>query len=857
MPCRNHHGKQTVPCLSIRPTAIALAVAVLLQATHAVAADARVEFNDAFIQSPDKVDLSRFALDNPVEPGIYAVDIYINKFPVLSDDIRFIAQKDERQAHACFTLAMLDKLGLNLAKLNLEQRARFEQDGALCQTLESLWPEASSSFDTSVQRLDLQIPQALLQRNRRGATNPSLWDRGVAAVYANYNLNSYEQNGQFSHFLNLNTGANLGRFQLRAESNYTHNSGLPAQWRTVRTYLQTSLTDIQSKLVAGESFTSGRYFDSLSYTGLSLASEDRMSPDTERDYAPVIQGIALSQANVRITQGDTLLLESTVPPGPFEFNDLYPTGYGGDIKVTVTESNGTSRSFLVPYAAAPNMLRQGISRYSATMGRLRDNALQDKPLFAELSYSRGVSNFVTAYGGAQLAGLHQAVMGGGSMNTTVGAFAADLSLSRTRLDNQQRYHGWSLRLSHSYRYQPTQTSISLAAYRYSSQGYLSLRDAAQLQTMAHDGNGDIGALSRQKSRFDLTLGQQVFNNSQLTLTGSTQEQWGQTGRVNQLQAGYSHSFSGWSLSGSATRTLNAQSGRQTMIYLGVTVQLGKAGKRPLTSTSSLTSGSGATSLQTSLSGALGEENSVSYGIYAGHDGQNRQNSLGVSGSAQTGFGTVQASASRSGDNNQLSFGISGSIVGHAGGITLGQSVGESFAIIEAPNASGAKVLNAGNTHVDSRGYAIAPYLSSYRRNEVSLSPEGLPSSVELRQTSQIVTPYDGASVKLRFNTQVGRSALIDLTQPDGQALPAGTDILNDQGDSVGVVGQGGRSWVRVAADKGSLTARWGNGPKQNCSFDYSLPPSASADDVPLLQLVCKPGSGLGQAMSLSKVRPRG
>lgn len=48
------------------------------------------------------------------------------------------------------------------------------------------------------------------------------------------------------------------------------------------------------------------------------------------------------------------IYQTTVAPGPFEINDLYPTSYSGDLDVTVTEANGAVSRFSVPFQPYQN-----------------------------------------------------------------------------------------------------------------------------------------------------------------------------------------------------------------------------------------------------------------------------------------------------------------------------------------------------------------------------------------------------------------------------------------------------------------------------------------------------------------------
>ncbi|MFX6763675.1 fimbria/pilus outer membrane usher protein, partial [Acinetobacter baumannii] len=84
-------------------------------------------------------------------------------------------------------------------------------------------------------------------------------------------------------------------------------------------------------LTLGDSFTNGEVFDSYGYRGIDFSSDDRMLPNSMLGYAPRIRGNAKTNAKVEVRQQGQLIYQTTVAPGNFEINDLYPTGFGGEI----------------------------------------------------------------------------------------------------------------------------------------------------------------------------------------------------------------------------------------------------------------------------------------------------------------------------------------------------------------------------------------------------------------------------------------------------------------------------------------------------------------------------------------------
>ena len=50
---------------------------------------------------------------------------------------------------------------------------------------------------------------------------------------------------------------------------------------------------------------------------------------------PVVRGVANTNAKVSIKQNGYTIYQITVPAGPFVINDLYASGYSGDLTVEI------------------------------------------------------------------------------------------------------------------------------------------------------------------------------------------------------------------------------------------------------------------------------------------------------------------------------------------------------------------------------------------------------------------------------------------------------------------------------------------------------------------------------------------
>ncbi len=211
---------------------------------------------------------------------------------------------------------------------------------------------------------------------------------------------------------------------------------------------------------------------------MSLASDDQMLPDSQLEYAPVVHGIAQTNARVVITQNGNTILETTVSPGAFEINDLYATGYGGDLHVTVYEADGTQNSFTVPYASVVQLLRPGVWRYSVTAGEVEQPSSSGTERFVQGTLQHGFNNYLTGYTGAVGAQHYRAGLLGIALNTVLGARGGRCDRgaeppSRIPIPPAARACD-SATASWSTKPRPASRS---PRYRYSSSGYYSFSDA--------------------------------------------------------------------------------------------------------------------------------------------------------------------------------------------------------------------------------------------------------------------------------------------------------------------------------------------------------------------------------------------
>lgn len=877
------------------------AAAAAAAAGPAAASGATVEFDRGMLAGggASAVDIARFERGISVLPGVYSVDVYVNQAWATRTDVKFAAPSDGANAVPCVTTDLMNKMGLVPAKSATAAAAQLAA-GESCVQLSALIPGATLTYDQPNLRLDASIPQVYAGQMPRGYVNPASWDQGVPAFLLNYNFNSYHTSssgqGQTSTYLGLNAGFNLGNWHFRQDSTVTWQSGAagaPSQrhWQNINAYVRRDLPKLRSTLTIGDSYTDGAVFDSLSLRGVQLGTDDRMLPQSLQGYAPVIRGVADTNAKVTVTQNGVQIYQTTVAPGPFAISDLYPTGYGGDLVVTVTEADGRTHSFSVPYASVAQLLRPGITRFDLAAGQLRNNyGLSSKPGVIEGTIQHGFNNFLTGYAGFQGSEGYGAVLLGTALNTRFGAVAMDITQAHASIPGYGTHNGQSFRITYSKIIPETKTSITVAAYRYSTSGFLSLQNAEYARDYARQGintlqyqltnipmvNG-VPALSlltpaqraalagttynpdnlltptgllQQRDRFTLTTNQQLGERfGSLYANVSINDYWNQHGSDTQFQLGYSNHFRRLSYNVSLSRGRTGLGGDyDNQVFLNISLPLGSSAHAPSLSANLNHGDATGTQEQAMLNGSAGQWNQFTYAATASHASDTNGgtgNTVSASAGYNSPYAVLNASAGTGSGYSQESFGASGSLVAHQGGITFGQSLGDTAAIVHVPGAAGAHLLNASGVRVDHSGYALVPYLTPYQLDTIQIDPQGLPLGVQLDATSANVAPYAGALVMVDFKSHYGRALIAYVRTTDGKPLPFGTEITDTKGQAIGTVGQAGLALLRVGSKAGDLHAQWQapDGGMQSCTFSYTvLMSSKSARDQAPMAFICKTGA---------------
>lgn len=819
---------------------IVCAVVAFYAMRYTAAAESDLHFNPAFLngESASVADLSWVNTGSALPPGEYNINVYINKNYAFTGNIIFAVDKSSGQevTAACLTASQLDALGVDMAQAEGVSLPLAKQ----CYFLNSLFPDSSEEYEPQTLTLNITVPQSRMRNLPRGYVSPENWEHGINAGWLNYVINgsnnTYKGNTKTRDqqlFASLNSGINIGAWRLRDYTTWTKDTN---ELNHVQTWLQRDVPALGAQLYAGETYTSSQVFDSVGVRGLALKTDDNMLPASLSGYAPEVRGIARSNAIVTVQQNGNVIYQTSVSPGPFVLSDLYPTSSGGDLSVTIRESDGYETQFNVPFASVPNLVRSGQVKYALSAGKFQPVNNQDAPTFAQGELFYGWHYGLTFYGGAQLSERYRGVAAGIGQNLgRFGAYSLDVTHAQSQLADDKRYTGDSVRLRYSKRLNDIGTRVNFYSLRYSTQGFYNLSDTAYKrmsggrpeQVVEADGT----VTTRYENLYDLRMSRKARNQLQLSqpmdeygslsLSWDQQTYWHTSKTTQGIQFAWNTTFRTASLGVSFQRSTSLyDDSKDNILALSLSIPFGDPKNSTRARFSTTQGKSAGTTYSGGVSGYVPGKDELYYSV---NQRYNAQKQYGGDAALQykDNRGQYNLGYSYGRDARNLSYGISGGAVLHEDGLTLSQPLGNTNILIKAPGASEVAVLNHRSIKTDSRGYAVIPYATPYRVNRVGLDATTAGSDVELDNAIISKTPTDGALARATITTLQGAKAMFVLRQ-NGKELPFGTVVALADSEVSSIVGDGGSIYLSGLPLKGTLNAVWGKDNTARCSVRYQL-----------------------------------
>lgn len=816
------HSKQKV-IFALSSLAILLPVI-----THA-----EVEFNTQFVHGAENITATKtLAENNGLSEGTFPYDIYLNDMKIESRDVEF--KKIDGALAPCLAAKDLVRYGIHLSTEGAEQ----------CYELARGVQGAKIAADPNFHRIDLVVPQASLTENAQGSIPTSAWDEGINAGFVSYNLSATRT--QSSHynatslFGAFNSGINIGAWRFRNRSTASKSQQAKFSWNTISSWVERDLVAIRSRLLIGQSYTNDTAFDSIQFLGAQLSSDESMLPDSMRGFAPVVRGVAHSNATVEIYQNGYVIYHKTVAPGAFEIRDIYPSNQSGDLIVTVTEADGSKSSFSVPFSAVPNMLRRGNMNYQLTAGEYQDGTSRYQPKFVQATAGYGVFSGTTLFGGILLAENYRAAVAGIAQDIgPLGAVSLDATEAQATLSNGTRSTGQSYRFLYSKALNSLGTDFRLMGYRYSTEGYYSFADAvnereewngSQYDATYDDPNQHVTYAGQQRNelhrissryatrrqRMEISVNQQLWAGSSLYVSASKQSYWGNSSQDRSIQLGFNSNIGRVTYGIYAQQTRSQYGYKDDSVNLTMSIPFNIGSHSDDVTLAAQHSKSGGENYSTSYSGTALDDDRLSYGVHSSVDSQGGYGA-GMNADYRGSKGSVNGGFDAGKDYQSANLGASGGVVVHSGGVTLTQPLSDTLILVQAKGAQGMHVDGQSGVAIDGNGYAVLTSASPYHHNHVALRAEDIGAGMDIPEASKDIVPTSKAIGRVVFETYSGRNYLVHATLSDHNSQPPlGASVSDATGRNHGVVGAHGDLYVSGISDNDKLEVRWGKGANEHC-----------------------------------------
>lgn len=813
--------------------------AMLCLLSHSSFADDAVEFSVDALDSSDRknIDLSRFAEENYVAPAAYLLDIKINGATFTSKKITYVVSPDDKKRTlACLSPDIVNALALKENALKMVKKINEN-----CYDITTI-PSAKISNHEGI--LDITVPQAWMKYSDPDWVPPERWDTGIPGLLLDYSVSGqttrqieHKNSGSSTNFSAYGqAGANLGAWRLRGEYQASYSATdhqHSFDWNQIYAYRPLPMQ--AAKLTLGEIYLNSQVFDTVRFTGVNLASDERMLPPDLQGYAPQIRGIAKSNAKVTVSQSGRTIYETTVPAGPFNIEDL-SSAVRGSLDVRVEEQDGTVSTFQVNTANIPYLTRPGYIRYNTSVGKPSQyNHALEGPVFYTGDFSWGLSNAWSLYGGVLLSGREYNAWSAGIGRDLdiLGALSADVTQSITRMPHENAEQGMSFKLSYAKTFDEYHSTITFAGYRFSQKKF---RTQAQY---LDDRYQDYDNTGHEKEMYTIT-GNKTFwaDNADwattLFLTYTHQNYWDKTGQDRYgLALGRSFSIAG--ISG-ITANLSAyrstyQGRRDDSLSVSFSIPIGDS---RWAGYDLQVQGRQNTQM------ASYSDNHDNNNIWRVRAGANQDGKTAIDGYYQHRAAIAQIDTNMSYQQDRY-VSLSGTARGGMTATRYGAALHNGSATMDTARIMVDTGQVAGvslNNHLVTTnrfGVGVVPDVVSYNGFDTRIDVDALSQDVEVTHAIATNTFTEGAIGYQRFAVAEGEKLMAQLRLQNGSYPPFGSEVLNPDGVSVAMVMDGGLAYLAGVKPGEKLATVW-NG-KTQCHV--MVPEKLTRGQVQVL-LPCQP-----------------
>ena len=516
-------------------------------------------------------------------------------------------------------------------------------------------------------------------------------------------------------------------------------------------------------------------------------------------------------STVDVYIGNVRSYSTQIDQGPYSLSDI-PTITGqGDARIVLRDQSGRETETVVPFFASQNLLKPGIFDFSVEAGAPRQsyglsNFAYEKDAALSASGRFGFSDALTVSG--HFEGKSNVKMGGLGLSTVL-FNKAEVSMAGGSSFYQGKTGVFAYANARTEFKGLTVSASTLHSFgSYADLAYVTgveeLGKAALVSTYAY--------LEPPKALDTVSFGVPLyFDKSSIGVSFIHSKRTTQEDYI--VAASYSRNLN-WhnaSLSLNTFKDFTNKGGFGAFFSLSMPV-----GDYGYASTSVSRNSNGGYSPNVGIYKPV-TENVGSYGYRADVSALGEQGNNDARFSYRTSAGLASVNAQTYNKSATANASFDGSIVAAGGGVFVGNTIYDSFAVVDAglPDVP-VKLQNRQVTTTGWNGKALVPGLQAYQNNKVSIDVNGLPVDANVSATDENVVPARRSGVNVNFHGGRKASALVVLRNASGAFVPAGASVKFADRDGEYFVGYDGQVWfedglqsqntITATTDKGTCSA---------------------------------------------------
>lgn len=562
---------------------------------------------------------------------------------------------------------------------------------------------------------------------------------------------------------------------------------------------QLAFPDSMLRLTIGDTTTGALDWTRPTYVaGVQIGRDFGLQPDRVTTPLPAFFGEATVPSTVDLYVGGMRQYSGSVPPGPFELTTIPTVNGAGVARVVLTDALGRSRSYELPFYGSRQLLRAGLSDWSAGLGFVRLRYGLDswdyagEPM-ASANLRYGWSDRLTLEAHAEgSAGVFAAGGGGALQLGSAGILGA--AIAHSAGDGRS---GSLLHLSYDW------TDGRFAVGLESTRTFGDYRDVA-----AQYGASPARASERAVFGFNsAAAGSFSVGYVHLRHRGADDSRY--------ASAYWSRTFGGRvSLNLGFNRNLDDTDDRSAFASLVLALDHGDSVNAGLQRSRGRTSATVDAGRPVPADGGFGWRVQARGGD--AHGGLAEAGWLGESGQWTGGVGTFGSDAYAYAE-------ASGSLIRMGDHTFAARRVDDAFAVVSTDGVAEVPVRleNRPIGRTDADGMLLVTRLQAYQRNQLSIDPMDLPAAMRIDRVTANAVPRDRAGTLVRFAMKPVRSVELILQDGNGHPLALGSLVQVDGRAGEVPVGYDGMVYLDDLDEHVRLRVRTPDG--RACRLQLDLP----------------------------------